>query len=366
MIVSRQIVQALAYRPSRSMNYANRDLGQTDSRRSRRSHIFGSVLRKASALVLVASLSLPTGRVMAQEVQEPYRIGVLTAAWGPPGALSGLVDGLVALGYHENADFVVGVNFTQGDLSVLDDFASSMVESGVDLLFASGEHAAVALQQATSTHPIIFTAVGDPIELGLIASYARPGGNVTGVADLDLEVSGKRLQLFKELIPGLDRVMFLYNNRNNYDVSQAEQYRLAARRLDITLVERGVKSEEELRTALAELRDEEIEGVLSPSSVALNIPGIVLEFATREKLPSMYAKPLYVEHEGVAAYGGSEYGSGHQAAQLAHKILQGADPAELPVESVQRFEFVVNLKAANELGIRVPREILFQADRIVR
>lgn len=348
------------------MNRANRDLGQRDNRRSCRIRLFGNVLHAAATLVLLPSLLLPAGHVTAQEVQEPYRIGVLTAAWGPPGALSGLVDGLVDLGYRQNADFVVGVHFTQGDLSALADFAKSMVEGDVDLLFASGEHAAVALQKATSTHPIIFTAVGDPIERGLVASYARPGGNVTGVADLDLEVSGKRLQLFKELIPDLDRVMFLYNNRNNYDVSQAERYRLAAQRLDITLVERGVDTEDELRTALLELRDEEIKGVLSPSGVALNIPGMVLEFATTEKIPSMYAKSLYIEKEGVAAYGGSEYGSGFQAAQLAHKILQGADPAELPVETVQSIEFVINLIDAQKLGVRVPREVLFQADRIIR
>ena len=128
----------------------------------------------------------------ALALEKPVRIGVLTPAWGPPGALGGLVEGLIDLGYRENEDFVIGVRFTQGDISALPAAAKAMVESGVDVLLADNEPAVKAAQEATSTHPIIFLGVGDPIGRGLIASYNRPGGNATGVANLDLEVSGKR------------------------------------------------------------------------------------------------------------------------------------------------------------------------------
>jgi putative ABC transport system substrate-binding protein len=223
-----------------------------------------------------------------------------------------------------------------------------------------------AVQEATSTHPIIFLGLGDPIGRGLIASYNRPGGNVTGVVDLDLEVSGKRLQLFRDLVPGLRWVLLPYDKHNNYDAAQAELYRAAAQRLRVELVERPLESEEEARAALAEVRKGDIDGMLAPQEVSLNIPGWVLELGQREGIPAMFAGSVYLAGGGVASYGGSRYAAGRQAARLIDKIIRGADPAGLPVETVRSLEFVINLKTADELGIVVPREVLFQADRIIR
>ena len=302
----------------------------------------------------------------ALALDRPVRIGVLTPAWGPPGGLDGLVEGLVDLGYRENEDFVIGVRFTQGDISALPTAAQAMVEGGVDLLLADNEPAVKAVQEATATHPILFLGLGDPIGRGLIASYNRPGGNATGVTNLDLEVSGKRLQLFKELIPGLKRVLLPYDKHNNYDVAQAHLYRTAAQRLRIELVERQFDSEGEAGAALAEVRRGDIDGMLAPEDVSLNIPGLVLEFAQKAGIPAMFASSVYLAGGGVASYGGSRDAAGRQAARLVDKIIRGADPAGLPVETVQSSEFVINLKTADELGIVVPREVLFQADRILR
>jgi putative tryptophan/tyrosine transport system substrate-binding protein len=285
---------------------------------------------------------------------------------GPPGGLAGLVEGLIDLGYHENEDFVIGVRFTQGDISALPAAAKAMVEGGVDLLLADEEPGVKAIQEATPTHPIIFLGVGDPIGRGLIASYNRPGGNATGVADLDLEVSAKRLQLFKDLIPGLERVLLPYDKHNNYDVAQAELYRAAAQRLHLVLVERQLETEDEARAALAEIRKEDVDGMLALQDVSLNIPGLVLEFAQKAGIPAMFASSVYLAGGGVASYGGSRDAAGKQAARLVDKIISGADPAGLPVETVQTLEFVINLRTADELGIVVPREVLFQADRILR
>ena len=132
------------------------------------------------------------------------------------------------------------------------------------------------------------------------------------------------------------------------------------------LVERPVGTEEEARAALAEVRKEDIDGMLAPIYVSLNIPGLVLELAVREKIPSMFAFSLYLTNGGVASYGGSAHAEGRQAARLVDKIIKGTDPAEIPVETVQSFEFVINLKTTQELGIVVPRQVLFQADRIIR
>jgi putative ABC transport system substrate-binding protein len=302
----------------------------------------------------------------ALALDRPVRIGVLTPAWGPPGGLDRLVEGLIDLGYRENEDFVIGVRFTQGNISALPAAAKAMVEGGVDLLLADNEPAVRAAQEATSTHPIIFLGLGDPIGRGLIASYNQPGGNATGVAGLDLEVSGKRLQLFKDLIPGLKRVLLPYDKHNNYDAAQAELYRAAAQRVRVELVERPLESEEEARAALAEVRKGDIDGMLAPADVSLNIPGLVLEFGQKEGIPAMFAGSVYLVGGGVASYGGSRDAAGRQAARLIDKIIRGADPAQLPVETVQSLEFVINLKAADELGLAIPAEVLFQADRIIR
>jgi putative tryptophan/tyrosine transport system substrate-binding protein len=302
----------------------------------------------------------------ALALEKPVRIGVLTAAWGPPGGLDGFVQGLVDLGYRENEDFVIGVRFTQGDISALPAAAKTMVEGGVDVLLADSEPAVKAVQEATSTHPIVFLGVGDPIVRGLIASYNRPGGNATGVANLDLEVSGKRLQLFKDVIPGLKRVLLPYDKDNNYDAVQAELYRTAAQRLGVVLVERQLATEEEARAALAGIRRGDVDGMLAPQDVSLNIPGLVLEFARKEGIPAMFASSVYLADGGVASYGGSRDAAGRQAARLVDKIIRGADAAGLPVETVQTLEFVINLRTADELGVVVPRGVLFQADRIIR
>jgi putative ABC transport system substrate-binding protein len=208
--------------------------------------------------------------------------------------------------------------------------------------------------------------VGDPIGRGLIASYNRPGANATGVANLDLEVSGKRLQLFKDLIPGMKRVLLPYDKHNNYDAALAELYRTAAQRLRVELVERQLESEGEARAALAEVRKGDIDGMLAPQDVSLNIPGLVLEFGRSKGIPAMFASSVYLEGGGIASYGGSRDAAGKQAARLVDKIIRGTEPAGLPVETVQTLEFVINLKTANELGVVVPREVLFQADRIIR
>lgn len=319
-------------------------------------------LRCATAWLLLTLLSA----VPAFALERPVRIGILTAAWGPPGGLDGFVRGLIDLGYHENEDFVIGVRFTQGDISALPDAAQAMVKGGVDVLLADDEPAIKAVQKATSTHPIIFLGVGDPIGRGLIASYNRPGGNATGVADLDLEVSGKRLQLFRDLVPGLKRILLPYDKHNNYDAAQAELYRTAAQRLRVVLVERQLETEDQARAVLAEVRRDDIDGMLAPQDVSLNIPGLVVEFAQRKGVPSMFAGSVYLAGGGLASYGGSRDAAGKQAARLVDKIIRGADPAGLPVETVQTLEFVINLKTADELGVVVPREVLFQADQIIR
>jgi putative ABC transport system substrate-binding protein len=222
----------------------------------------------------------------------PFLIGVLNASWGPTPQVVGLRDGLLALGYRENEDFVIGVRFTQGDLTALPDAAQNFVQDGVDIIVAEHDEGAKAARQATTQIPIVCVAVGDPLGHGLIQSFARPGGNITGVADLHLELGPKRLEVFRELIPGLRKVLFIYHATDAYATAEVREVRAAAHRLGLGLVERPVRTPEEAQAILAAVQPREVDGVLVPRCCALNIPGYILETTTQRGLPAMFEAPF--------------------------------------------------------------------------
>jgi ABC-type uncharacterized transport system substrate-binding protein len=303
----------------------------------------------------------------AAERARPIRIGVLTESWGPTPTAVGLRDGLLALGYRENEQFVLGVRFTQGDLAALPAAARELVQLGVDLIFISASvRAAKAAQMATDRIPIVFAGVGDPLGSGLVQSFARPGGNITGVTNLSLDLSPKRLELFRQTIPTLKRVLYPYNPADTYAMAELGVYRDAARRLGIELVEQTVHSEEEAQATLAQLEKGHVDGILSPDSLSFNVPGFVLEAVSLQAIPTMFAAAFWVEGGGLVSYGPDLYATGRQSARLVDKILKGVDPAEVPVEVSSTIEFAINLKVAKALGIAIAPEILYQADRLVR
>jgi putative ABC transport system substrate-binding protein len=310
--------------------------------------------------------SIVGSSAMAQTRTRPARIGALTASWGPTPSIFGLRNGLLELGYREDEDFVLGVRFTQGDIDALPDAARQLVQYGVDLLFTSEDAPAKAAQQATSQIPIVFTVVSDPVEMGLIQSFARPGGNITGVTELSLQLAPKRLQIFQEMIPHLKRVLFPYNANEAHIVKMARVYREAARHLGMELVERPVHTTEEARAALLQVHKGEVDGILQPSSLSLNLPGQILEVSRQQGIPTMFEADFWVERGALVSYGPEYYGSGRQAARLVDKILKGAKPADIPVEVNPKIEFAINLKVAKDLGLSIPLEVLYQADRIIR
>ena len=326
----------------------------------RRRWLWGGIL-----VVLLVGSGLLTGSVGAANRASPFLIGALTDSWGPTPGVVGLRDGLLALGYHEEEQFVIGVRFTQGDVAALSAAARELVEHGADLIFAHNDNTAKAAQQATSRIPIV-VAGGDPLGAGLIQSLARPRGNLTGVTDLALELGPKRLQVFQELIPGLKRVLFSYDADDAASVKEAKGYRDAARHLGIVLVERAVQTQEEAQAALAQIQQGEVDGFLVPRSLALNIPGFLVEAAAQRAMPVMCDGAFWVERGCLASYGPDFYDSGRQAARLVDKLLKGTPPAEIPVEVNAKIEFVINQKTAHALGLTIAPEVLFQANRLIR
>jgi putative ABC transport system substrate-binding protein len=328
--------------------------------------------RKITGLALGALLMLVVLRpllicdVRAAERIKPIRIGALTDSWGPTQGMVGTRDGLQDLGYRENTDFVIGVRFTQGDNSALPTAARELVQQGVNILLANNPAPAKAAQMATNRIPIVFIGAGDPIGLGLIKSFAHPGGNITGVTDLDLELDSKRLEVFKEMIPGLTRVLFPYDKADSFSVAQAKVYRESARHLKIVLIEKTVLSQKEAQATFDDIRRNEVHGIVVPRSLSFNIPGLAVEATSRQRIPTMFFGPWYVDEGGLASYGPDFYQSGRRAARLVDKILKGTNPGEIPVEVNNNIEFVVNLKAATALGIKIAPETLFRATRVIR
>jgi putative tryptophan/tyrosine transport system substrate-binding protein len=322
--------------------------------------------RYVALLVLLVTSGLLIGLVDAGERARPFQIGALTDSWGPTPQVVGLRDGLLELGYRENEQFVIGVRFTRGDLAALPAAGRELVEHGVDLIFTSDENPTKAAQMATSRIPIVFAGGVDPLGAGLIHSFARPGGNITGVTDLTLELGPRRLQAFQELIPGLKRLLYVYNATDAAAVAEARGYRDTARRLGIELVERAVQTQEEAQTTLAQIQKSGVVGILKPRSPSLNIPGFILEATVQRAIPAMFDGAFWVEQGGLASYGPDFYESGRQAARLVDKILKGGDPVEIPVEVNPKIEFAINLKVANALGLTIAPQMLYQADRLIR
>lgn len=323
------------------------------------------VWQRLIVIFLLTLFGVPELGVTAER-SRPIRIGVLTSVWGPPPQVAALRDGLQSLGYRENEDFVIGVRFTQGDLNALPAAARQLVGLGVDIIFAHRGDAAKAVQRTTSKIPVVFVAVSDPVGLGLLQSYARPGGNITGVTSLELTLGPKRLELFREIVPKLRKVLFPYDPMDAYSARGAKVYRKAAERIGIELLEKPVRTEEEALRSLSEVRKEEVDGILKPLSMSINIPGLILDTAAKQRIPTMFNAAFWVERGALASYGPDGYAAGRQAARLVHKILKGMAPAEIPVEVSDNVEFSINARVAESLGLTLPPEVLYQANRLFR
>jgi putative ABC transport system substrate-binding protein len=309
---------------------------------------------------------LLTDRADAKKGDRPFLIGALTSSWGPTPQTAGVRDGLLALGYREDEHFVMGIRFTQGDMAALPGAARELVQYGADIILAAEGEPAQAAQQATSQVPIVFTAVSNPVELGLVKSFARPGGNITGVTDLAPDLNPKRLQLFQTTVPTLRRVFVPYDATSASVAEEMEGVRQASRRLGIELVERGIRSQADAQIALAQIRHDQVDGILVLRCCAFNIPGFALAAAAEQKIPAMFESAFWVERGALVSYGPDYYASGRQAARLVDKIIKGVAPAELPVEVNTRIEFAINLKSAQELGLTIAPQVLYQADRLIR
>ena len=336
--------------------------GQLSSRLVRQIRWVGQVCLLA---LIVGGIGLSIRGVSYAGADRPVQIGVLTDSWGPTPHYFGLRDGLIELGYRENIDFYLGVGPTEGNRHILIRAAEDLIELGANILYADSIAVAKAAQQVTTEIPIVFTSVEDPVGSGLIQNYARPGGNITGVASLDIELGPKRLEIFKDLVPTLKRVLFLYDITDLYSEEAVKLIRPHAPRMGIELVERAVHTKKEALTVLSQLQDQKIDGIIAPRCCSLDITGSILRATAKAPIPTIFTTAAYwIEHGGLASYGPNIYSSGRQAARIVDKIIRGANPAKIPVEVNSKIEFAINLQTAKALNLTVAREVIHLADHI--
>jgi putative ABC transport system substrate-binding protein len=308
--------------------------------------------------------------VSAQQAPPAARIGVL---WGGDTAfampyLQAAQRALTNRGLVEGKDFVVDARFGERKPGAIDTLAADLVHRKVDVIVAAGDPSIHAARRATSTIPIVMIAAGDPVKGGLVASFGRPGGNVTGMTFLTSELAGKRLALLKEAVPTASRVAVLWNPDNPGGPSDFAATQAAAQELRLTLQSVEVRKGADLERAFKTMTDEHVHAVVvltDPVTSAL-AGKMVADLAARSRLPLMCDLREFTESGALISYGPSLRSMAERSAIFVEKILKGAKPAELPIEQPTQFELVINLKNAQMLGVTVPPSLLARADDLIR
>jgi ABC-type uncharacterized transport system substrate-binding protein len=306
----------------------------------------------------------------AQPPQKVFRVGHLAAGGrtpdgAPPGPLR---EGLRALGYVEGRNVAYEARFAEGKMERLPELAAELVRLKVDVIVAQGGLAAAAAKQATSTIPIVISpASGDAVAVGLIASLARPGGNVTGLSDESVQLSAKRMELLKEAVPKAARIAVLWNANDQGMTLRYREIEKAARILQVEVQALGVREPDDFAVAFSTMTRRRPDAMFLVADALTNLNRTrVIEFAATHRIPAMYEFSFIVRDGGLMSYGPSAEDSFRQAALYIDRILKGAKPADLPAEQPTRYYLTVNLKTATMLGLTIPPSLLLRADEVIQ
>ena len=310
------------------------------------------------------------------EAQQPTRvpkIGWLGArSFSSSGSRQGsgaelFVTELSKLGYIEGKNVRIEYRYADDKFDRLPVLADELIDLKVDVLMAAATVEALAAKNATRTIPIIFFNVPDPVASGLVDSLARPGGNITGFASISAVLAGKRLELLKETLPNLLRVAVLWNPQNSASAEQWKESQRASRELSLQLYSMEVSSVGQFERAFeGAIKTRSAALVVTQETVLASNRKRIVELAAKHRLPAIYTQRNSVESGGLMAYGPDRTEAYRRAASMADKILKGAKPADLPVEQPTKFELVINLKAAKQIGLTIPPNVLARADRVIR
>jgi len=320
--------------------------------------------------ILVATLVLVLG-FAAQAQQQPKipRIGFLTnnSSTGLAAADEAFRQGLHTLGYVEGKSLVIEYRYGEGKVGRLAEMAAELVRLKVDVIVTGGPTATRAAKEATSTIPIVMAFDTDPVGNGFVASLARPGGNITGLSSLAPEISGKQLELLKEIVPRLSRVAVFGTSTTPGSAQALREMERAAGAFGVKLQYLDVLDPKDIETAFRAASKGRVDAVLAlTSGVFADHRTEIAELAIKSRLPAIYFRSEFVEDGGLMAYGVSITGLDRRAATYVDKILKGAKPADLPVEQPKKFELIINLKAAKQIALTIPPNVLARADRVIK
>ena len=323
-----------------------------------------------STVSLVVAISLLVAPLAhAQPTSKVYRIGYLgsVSATANPRALEAFRQGLRELGWVEGQNIVIEYRWAEGKADRLVDLAAELVRLKMDIIIAGPSTNTVAAKKATVTIPIIMVGVGDPVGQGLIASLARPGGNVTGLSfGVGSDVTGKELELLKEAVPKVRRVAILSNPANSGSALAVSNVKTVARALGMRLQLLAVRGPDEFDGTFGAIAKDRVEALLVvPDPMFLSQRARLADLAATSRLPAAYGYREHVEAGGLISYGPSLPDLWRRAAGYVDRIFKGAKPAELPVEQPTKFELVINLKTAKALGLMIPQSLLLRADEVM-
>jgi len=323
---------------------------------------------KKSLSVLLIIVALGTGAAIA-EAQKPAkvsRIGFLSGGVRGP-THEAFRQGLRELGYVEGRNIAIEYRFAQGKEDRLPDLAAELVRLKVDVIVTTSTLDALGAQQATRTIPIVMAVSSDPVGTRLVASLARPGGNITGLTTLSPELSGKRLELLKEVVSRLSRVAVLWNAANPDKALEFEKMQIAARQLGLQLQSLEVRGPDDFESAFRVATGKRAGALLTlPDTLTVSHLSRIADLAAKSRLPAIHEQREFAEAGGLMAYGPNHSELFRRAASYVDKILKGSKPGDLPVEQPMRFELVINLKTAKKIGLAIPPDVLIRADKVIK
>ena len=325
------------------------------------------ILRVAAAVVLGLGLFAAPLAVRAQQAGKVYRIGILETIPAARNAanLDALRKGLGNLGYVEGRNLTIEYRSADGRAERFPELAAELVRLRVDLIVTRGTPAARAAKKATETIPTVMATMGDPH--AIVASFAHPGGNITGVTTFSTELIGKRIELLKELIPGLSRIALLHNMGNPAAPPEWEQTRMAARSLGLQARLLDVRSQEDVGRAFEQVARQHVDAlIVGFDGLTQMHQQTIVDLVARNKVPAVYPAREFVEAGGLMAYAVNYPDLYLRLASFVDRIFKGAKPAELPVEQPTKFELVINLKTAKALGLTIPQSLLLRVDEAIQ
>ena len=322
-----------------------------------------------SSILVAAMLLVTAGLAAAQQPTKIPRIGFLTAGSSStiPARIDAFRQGLRELGYVEDKNIVIEWRFGEGKPDRLPPLVAELVRLKVDVILSAGAAVTRPAKDATRTIPIVMAQDTDPVGNGFVASLARPGGNITGLSSYSAELNGKRLELLKEIVPKLSRLAVVGESTYPGNAQSLKETELAAGALKVQLQYLDVLDPKDIETAFRDTSKGRADGVLLLQSAVLNSQRKqTADLATKSRLPAIYYAREFLDAGGLMSYAASITDLYRRAATYVDKILKGAKPADLPVEQPKKFELIISLKAAKQIGLTIPPNVLVRADKVIK